>query len=31
MGTKANQGEIGVVVDQVFHRITNYRKVDAAE
>jgi len=31
MGAEANQGEIGVVVDQVFHRITNYRKTDAAE
>jgi len=28
MGAEANQGEIGVVVDQVFHRITNYRKTD---
>ena len=31
MGAEANQGEIGVVVDQVFHRITNYRKTDAVE
>jgi len=28
MGRSTNQGEIGVVVDGTFHRITKYRKVE---